>query len=114
MNRAQVESKIQQLRQKIRAANYAYFTENREVVPESVRDQLKQDLIALETEFPELITPDSPTQRVGAALDEKLPKIKHKTRKYSLSDAFGADELREFDTRVKRFLKLEALEYSLS
>jgi len=112
MEKAQAQEKITLLREKIRAANYAYFTENREVVPESVRDQLKQELIALESEFPELITPDSPTQRVGAALDAKLPKIKHKNRKYSLGDAFNADELIEFDERVKRFLKVDQIEYS--
>ncbi len=56
------------------------FTEDKELVPESVRDQFKQELIALETQYPELITADSPTQRVGAALDGKLPKITHKTK----------------------------------
>lgn len=112
MEKTQAQEKITLLREKIKAANYAYFTENREIVPESVRDQLKQDLIALETAFPELITPDSPTQRVGAALDAKLPKIKHKNRKYSLTDAFNADELIEFDERVKRFLKVDQLQYS--
>lgn len=112
MDRAQAELKIQSLRAKIQEANHAYFTENREVVPESVRDQLKQELIQLETDFPEFVTPDSPTQRVGAALDAKLPKVDHRTRKFSLADAFSADDLREFDERVKRFLKVEQLEYS--
>jgi len=112
MEKKQAQVKIQLLRDKIREANYAYFTQNREVVPESVRDQLKQELIALETEYPDLITTDSPTQRVGAALDSKLPKITHKNRKYSLGDAFNAEELMEFDERVKKFLKVEAVEYS--
>ncbi len=112
MNKAQVQAQMDLLRDKIREANYAYFTQNREVVPESVRDQLKQELIALETQHPDLITADSPTQRVGAALDSKLPKITHKNRKYSLGDAFNANELMEFDERVKKFLKVENLEYS--
>lgn len=112
MDRAQAETKIKQLRTKIREVNYAYFTENKELVPESVRDQFKQELIALETQYPELITSDSPTQRVGAALDGKLPKIIHKNRKYSLADAFNSEELREFDERVKRFLKIDKVEYS--
>ena len=112
MDKAQAQTQIDLLRTKIREANYAYFTENREVVPESVRDQLKQELIALETQYPDLITPDSPTQRVGAALDGKLPKITHKNRKYSLGDAFNAEELTEFDERVKRFLKVDQIEYS--
>lgn len=112
MDKAQAQAQMDLLRDKIREANYAYFTQNREVVPESVRDQLKQELIALETAYPELITADSPTQRVGAALDSKLPKITHKNRKFSLGDAFNAEELIEFDERVKKFLKVDEIEYS--
>ena len=104
--------RIEKLRSELWAANKAYFNENREIVPESVRDQLKKELIALETEFPELQNANSPTQKVGVPLDGKLPKVEHKTRKYSLGDAFDRDDLLEFDQRVKRFLKLETVEYS--
>ncbi len=90
----------------------SYFNKNEEIVPEAVRDQLKKELIELETKFPEFITPDSPTQKVGAPLDGKLPKIKHKTRKYSLADAFDENELQEFDKRVKKFLNTEQINYS--
>ena len=112
MNLQEAQQKVSQLRLQITEANQAYFNENREIVPESVRDQLKQELIALETEYPELITSDSPTQRVGVPLSGKLPKVTHKTPKYSLSDAFSDEELREFDERVKRFLKADNIEYS--
>ncbi len=112
MDRQEAQKKIKQLTQKILEANRAYFNENKEIVPESIRDQMKKDLIALEKEFPELIQPNSPTQRVGAPLDSKLPKIDHKNRKYSLGDAFSAEDLREFDERVKRFLKADTIEYS--
>lgn len=106
------QTRIKQLKAEIKAANHAYFNENREIVPEPVRDQLKQELIALETKYPELITPDSPTQRVGAPLSAKLPKVTHKNRKYSLADAFNPEELREFDERVRKFFKAEQIEYS--
>ena len=112
MNHQEASQRITQLKSEIWAANQAYFNENREIVPEAVRDQLKKELIQLETAFPDLVTPDSPTQRVGVPLDGKLPKITHKKRKYSLADAFGAEELREFDVRVKRFLKTDQVEYS--
>ena len=112
MTPKKAQLKIKKLRQEIQEVNQAYFNENREIVPESVRDQLKKELIDLETEYPELITPDSPTQRVGAPLSGKLPKVHHKTQKFSLSDAFSEDELREFDERVKRFLKIDKVEYS--
>lgn len=112
MQKQEAQKRIVQLRQKIREANQAYFNENREIIPESVRDQLKQELIQLETQFPDLVTPDSPTQRVGAPLSNKLPKVTHRSRRYSLSDVFDPDELREFDERVKRFLKHDTIEYS--
>ncbi|NJP03821.1 hypothetical protein HC823_00900 [Candidatus Gracilibacteria bacterium] len=112
MQKEAAQKRIEQLRSQIWEANAAYFNDAREIVPESVRDQMKQELIKLETEFPELITQDSPTQRVGAPLDGKLPKIEHKSRKFSLADIFVAEEAREFDERVKRFLKTENIEYS--
>ena len=112
MNQDEAQKRILILRDQITQANKAYFAEDREIVPESVRDQLKAELIELETQYPELITPHSPTQRVGAPLSGKLPKVEHKKKKYSLGDAFDAEELREFDERVKRFLKAESVEYS--
>jgi len=112
MNKKDTNSRILKLRDQILRANQAYFNENREIIPESVRDQMKKELIELETKHPELVTPDSPSQRVGMPLKGKLPKVSHKTAKFSLSDAFSDAELIEFDTRVKRFLKVETVEYS--
>ena len=106
--------KIKNLRKKISKANYAYFIENREMVPESIRDQMKKELIDLEKKFPEFLTPNSPSQKVGAPLSQKLPKIKHKTPKYSLADAFEPQDLRDFDIRTRKLLGYkESLEYSL-
>ncbi len=86
----------------LNAANFAYFNGKESHVSEPVRDQLKQQLIALEAANPELISPKSPTQRVGAPLGGRLPKVPHLTRKWSLSDAFDIDELREWTTRMER------------
>ncbi len=112
MDKNKAQKRIEKLRGKLWEAIKAYFNENREIVPESVRDQMKKELIELETQFPEFIDANSPTQRVGAPLSGKLPKITHKSAKYSLGDVFDAAELREFDERVKRFLKVENVEYS--
>ncbi len=108
----EIKQQIEKLRQKLWEANKAYFNEDKEIVPESVRDQLKKDLIDLETKYPEFCDPNSPTQKVGVPLSGKLPKIKHKSRRYSLADAFNAEDLVEFDTRVKRFLNTDEVEYS--
>jgi DNA ligase (NAD+) len=112
MDKNEAQKRIEKLREKLWEAIKAYFNENREIVPESVRDQMKKELIELETQFPEFMDANSPTQRVGAPLSGKLPKITHKSSKYSLGDVFDAEELREFDERVKRFLKVEKVEYS--
>lgn len=112
MQITEARQRAMKLREQLNAAIFAYFNENKEIVPESVRDQMKKELLEIEAQFPELITPDSPTQRVGAPLDGKLPKIEHKSRKFSLADVFNAEEVREFDERVKRFLNINSVQYS--
>ena len=112
MNKIEAKKKIQVLTKQLWEANIAYFNENKEIIPEGVRDQLKKELIALETKYPDLIDPNSPTQKVGAPLSEKLPKVKHKTQKFSLTDAFSEKDLRDFDKRIKRFLNTNQVEYS--
>lgn len=99
-----LKERAEKLRSEIQRLNRAYFIEDREEASEDVRDALKQELIALETEHPELITPDSPTQRVGAPLDGRLPKVKHLTQKESLADAFTLEELEEWVEQMQRSL----------
>ncbi len=104
MDRASAQKRTLQLKEEILRLNRAYFTDNKTLVPEPVRDSLKAELIALEKEYPEFITPDSPTQRVGAALDSKLPKQKHLYKKESLQDAFSRADLDEWVDIMRRAL----------
>ncbi len=104
MDRAKAEQRIVKLRDEIWRLNRAYFIENKSKVSEDVRDALKQELIKLEKEFPELITPDSPTQRVGAPLDGRLPKVRHLTPKESLQDAFSKEEVADWIDQMTRAL----------
>src|SRR3990167_5842386 len=104
MNRQQASQRIEKLRKEIWRLNRAYFIENRTDVSEDVRDSLKKELIALEKEFPNLVTADSPTQRVGAPLDGRLPKVAHLTPKESLSDAFSLEELKDWEEQMQRAL----------
>ncbi len=104
MNHAEAQERIRKLRDEIRRLNRAYFIENRTDVSEDVRDALKQELIAIEKEFPDLISPDSPTRRVGAPLDGRLPKVQHLHRKESLTDAFSREEIDEWIDMMKRSL----------
>ncbi len=102
MNLEEAQQRIQQLRKEILQRNHDYFVLDESKVSEAVRDSLKRELVQLENEYPELITPDSPTQRVGSALSGRFPKVKHKSRKWSLADVFSVEELKEWEERVEK------------
>jgi len=94
----------------IRAANHAYYVEDSPTLSDAEYDTLFRELVALESAFPALATPDSPTQRVGTgvARDESSPfaEVRHERPMLSLGNAFGEEELRAFDARVRRGLRL--------
>ncbi|MCF7844943.1 MAG: NAD-dependent DNA ligase LigA [Kiritimatiellales bacterium] len=110
MNKTEAKQRIDKLKEEIWRLNKAYFIDDNSDVSEDVRDALKKELIDLESEFPDLITSDSPTQRVGAPLDGRLPKVKHLTPKESLSDAFSHAELIDWTDQMQRALGKEKLE----
>ena len=89
MDKEEAQKRIESLRKEILQRNYEYFVLDESHVSEAVRDSLKKELIELENQFPDLITPDSPTQRVGSALSGKFAKIAHKSKKWSLADVFS-------------------------
>jgi DNA ligase (NAD+) len=107
MNREQATKKIEKLRQEINFHNYRYYALDDPVVSDADYDRLMRELENLEKEFPDLISPDSPTQRVGAPPLEKFEEVRHSLPMLSLANAFEEEEVREFDARVKRFLKTE-------
>lgn len=107
MDSSEAKKKIEKLKEQIKRLNFQYFVENKTEVAESVRDSLKKELIQLEGEFPQFVTSDSPTQRVGSVLSGKFKKIKHFTPKKSLSDVFSGDEICDWDDRVKKFAREE-------
>jgi DNA ligase (NAD+) len=93
---------IEQLRKKIEEHNRAYYVDDAPVISDYEYDQLMQELIALETAHPELITPDSPTQRVGGTPTGGFGKVVYTRPKLSLSNSFDAGDLRDFDRRVRQ------------
>ena len=102
MNKAEVKKEIKRLREEINTHNYKYYIENNPVIPDYEFDQLLKKLEALETDFPDLVTPDSPTQRVGGEPLEGFETVKHKVAMLSLDNTYTYDELREFDERVQK------------
>ena len=95
-----------ELRSVLEDANYRYHVLDAPTMPDRQYDLLFRELVDLEAAHPELITPDSPTQRVGAPVEGGFPSVRHDTPMLSLGNAFGADELRDFDARVRRGLGL--------
>jgi DNA ligase (NAD+) len=96
-----------ELRGIIDEANYRYHVLDDPTLEDQVYDRLLRELQDLEAAHPELATPDSPTQRVGAAPSGAFAEVRHQVPMLSLGNVFGHDELREFDTRVRRGLGLE-------
>src|SRR6202521_1530514 len=108
----QLAADAEKLREQINHHNYRYYVLDDPEVTDAEYDQLMRRLEALEREHPELATPDSPTQRIGAAPSEKFRVVKHRTPMMSLGNAMDAEEMREFDKRIKRMLKSDAeIEY---
>ncbi|MDZ4217279.1 MAG: NAD-dependent DNA ligase LigA, partial [Candidatus Gracilibacteria bacterium] len=104
MSKEEAKKRLQKLRKFINDWNYQYFIENNTKISEGARDKIKRELEDLEVLYPDLITPDSPTQRIGAPLSGRLPKLQHKTRKQSLQDLFSVEELEEWHDRAQRML----------
>ncbi|MEK7528212.1 MAG: NAD-dependent DNA ligase LigA, partial [Patescibacteria group bacterium] len=111
MNRSEARSRIESLKTEIKRLNYQYFTLDRNEFSEEVRDSLKKELVRLESEFPGLVTPDSPTQRVGSALSGRFKKVAHITPKKSLADVFSSEEIVEWSERVTKFLPNEKMTF---
>jgi DNA ligase (NAD+) len=99
--------RVAELRQVIRYHEWRYYVQNDPVVSDFEYDQLYKQLEAVENQFPELVTPDSPTQRVGKDLTENVPQVAHLTPMLSLDNSYDADDLNDFDESVKKLCKLE-------
>ncbi|MGH2445116.1 MAG: NAD-dependent DNA ligase LigA [Candidatus Limnocylindria bacterium] len=93
-----------ELRTSLNEANHRYHVLDAPTISDREYDLLFKELTELEAEHPELVAEDSPTQRVGAPVEGGFPSVRHDVPMLSLGNVFGADELREFDTRVRRGL----------
>jgi DNA ligase (NAD+) len=104
---ADLKKKIESLRDEIRYHNYRYHTLDDIEIPDAEYDRLVRELQRLEAEHPELITADSPTQRVGAEPSTAFRTVRHKVPMLSLDNVFSEEELRDFHRRVVDKLELE-------
>jgi DNA ligase (NAD+) len=103
----EIRQRVEKLRKTIDRHRYLmHVLDKQEISPEAL-DSLKDELVKLEREYPELITPDSPTQRVAGEPLKAFKKVVHKVAQWSFNDAFTEEDMRDFDTRVKKVLKTE-------
>lgn len=104
MEKEQALAKIKNLQKTLNEYAYFYYVKDQPKVLDSEYDKLYQELVQLETQYPESITPDSPTQRVGGVILDGFEKAVHEVPLYSLNDAFSKEELEAFDARVAKAL----------
>ena len=103
----EIQKQIDELRREIENHNKLYYVDDAPVISDFDYDMLMQRLIKLEEEHPELITPDSPTQRVGGAALSQFTQVQHQVPLESLSDVFSFDELKAFGERMDSLLAVE-------
>ena len=105
MTQAEAQKRIAKLRTAVEKYRHSYHVLNESLISEEALDSLKKELLDLETEFPMLVTPDSPTQRVAGAPLPGFKKINHEVAQWSFNDAFSEEDMMEFDARVRRMLR---------
>jgi len=111
MTKQEVEKRIKKLKKVINHHRYLYHVLDKQEISDTALDSLKKELFDLEQEFPELITPDSPTQRIGGKPLEKFKKVKHIRSMLSFNDAFSEEDMEDWVSKTSKLLtKKEASE----
>ena len=104
INKAEAAARIEKLRELINDYRYHYHVLDESIMSEAAADSLKHELSKLEEQFPELITPDSPTQRVAGKPLDKFTKVHHEKRMISLADVFSEEEIKDWITRNEKLI----------
>ena len=108
-----IAARTTQLRAEIEQHNYRYYVLDDPLISDAEFDKLFRELQALEAQHPELLSTDSPTQRVGGKPLKSFAEIQHRTAMLSLNNAFSDEEVRAFDARVREALGVEEVEYAV-
>ncbi len=114
MTKEEVLQRMKELAEQIEEHNYRYYALDQPVISDYAFDKFLEELQSLEKQHPELVLPNSPTQRVGGAVTKVFATIKHQHPMLSLSNTYSMDELHDFDRRVKELLDIpqnEKIEY---
>jgi len=110
---AEVRKRVEELRKEIEHHNYLYYVLDQPEISDAEYDRLMRELQELEARYPELITPDSPTRRVGAEPLKAFGEVRHEVPMLSLNNAFSSEEAREFDRRARELLGVDVIDYAV-
>lgn len=102
MNFEEARSRVNELVSELNEHSYNYYVLDAPTISDAEYDHLYRELLELEQAYPELVTPDSPTQRVGDALISGYNKVEHSSQMLSLDNAFNIEELEAFDRRIRQ------------
>ncbi len=111
LTKAKAKVELKRLALTIEGHNVRYYQQDAPTISDADYDALRQRILAIEEKFPELVSSDSPTQTVGAAPTRGFAKIEHAVPMLSLGNAFSDEDVSEFVTRIRRFLKLDAEDF---
>jgi DNA ligase (NAD+) len=107
-----IQARVKRLRADIEQHNYNYYVLDRPLISDAEYDRLFRELQRLEERYPQLVTPDSPTQRVGASPLREFAQVTHRTPMLSLNNAFEDNEVIAFDRRAREALGVDAVDYA--
>ena len=113
MNKEQAKKRIKELREKTEYYAGKYYDEDNPEISDFEYDMLMVELRNLEKDFPEFVSKDSLTQKVGGHVKEGFSKVEHEVPLQSLQDVFDIEELRAFDTRVRKETSKEEIDYTV-
>ena len=99
------KERIEKLKKEINRYRYTYHVLDREEISADALDSLKKELFDLEQQFPDLVTPDSPTQRIGGQPLKKFKKVRHEQPMLSFNDAFSEQDMKDWLERIENYLK---------
>ena len=111
MTKSEARLRVEKLRATIDKHRYEYHVLDRQTISDAALDSLKHELYKLEQEFPKLITPDSPTQRVGGKPLDKFVKIQHTRKMLSIEDVFSREEIEAWFDRIKKLAPDASFEF---
>ncbi|GGE09644.1 DNA ligase [Marinithermofilum abyssi] len=111
VDREQARKRLAELREEINEHNHRYYVLDQPVISDQEYDRLMRELLQLEEQYPDLVTPDSPSQRVGGEPLPYFEKVQHDIPMLSLGNAFDFEDLKDFDNRIKRAAGVDAVDY---